>query len=231
MPFLPIRPLFSVALLWLAQDLRPGAHLMAGSKARFLELLRLRYSSPLFRLPTAAHIKRQLRFHDTGPQQASPSHLSVCCVWRPPADAMYRGPTSFVCKLVLCIQSVVNQSIGAVEVNLVLVQAGDQGRADRDIPICISCVSLDLSTLQSLGVIVLELVSADQGDDEGTWDPLYSHLVLVFNARAQAFQAPWPQGALARKSFDIDIFQCCAYPGNRNCHHTWQPHMIGAHFR
>lgn len=48
---------------------------MAGAKARFLELLRLRYSSPLFRLPTAAHIQRQLRFHDTGPQQASfPPH-------------------------------------------------------------------------------------------------------------------------------------------------------------
>lgn len=28
-----------------------------------------RYSSPLFRMPTAEHIKQQLRFHNTGPEQ------------------------------------------------------------------------------------------------------------------------------------------------------------------
>jgi hypothetical protein len=44
-------------------------HVAQASKRHFLELLRLRYSSPLFRLPTAAHIKEQLRFHNTGPQQ------------------------------------------------------------------------------------------------------------------------------------------------------------------
>ena len=39
-------------------------------QARFLELLRLRYSSPLLRLPRAEHIQRQVRFLNTGPQQA-----------------------------------------------------------------------------------------------------------------------------------------------------------------
>ena len=53
-----------------AQDLKPGARLIAATKARFLELLRLRYSSPLFRLPSAAHVQKQLRHHNTGPAQA-----------------------------------------------------------------------------------------------------------------------------------------------------------------
>ena len=44
---------------------------MAATKARFLLLLRLRYSSPLFRLPSAAHIHNQLHFLNTGPQQAN----------------------------------------------------------------------------------------------------------------------------------------------------------------
>ncbi len=52
------------------QDLKPGSQLIAATKARFLELLRLRYSSPLFRLPSAAHIQKQLRHHNTGPDQA-----------------------------------------------------------------------------------------------------------------------------------------------------------------
>jgi hypothetical protein len=39
-------------------------------QARFLELLRLRYSSPLLRLPRAEHIQRQLGFLNTGAQQA-----------------------------------------------------------------------------------------------------------------------------------------------------------------
>ena len=41
------------------------------SKDYFVELLRIRYSSPLFRLPQAAHIKQQLRHHNTGPDQVS----------------------------------------------------------------------------------------------------------------------------------------------------------------
>ena len=43
---------------------------MQASKAHFLELLRVRYSSPLFRLPQASHIKQQVSFHNTGPMQA-----------------------------------------------------------------------------------------------------------------------------------------------------------------
>lgn len=39
------------------------------AKAYFLEVLQVRYSSPLFRLPTSDHIKRQVTFHNTGPQQ------------------------------------------------------------------------------------------------------------------------------------------------------------------
>ena len=54
----------------LTQDLKPSGQLIAATKARFLELLRLRYSSPLFRLPSAAHIQQQLRHHNTGPDQA-----------------------------------------------------------------------------------------------------------------------------------------------------------------
>ena len=45
---------------------------MCALQARFLELLRLRYSSPLLRLPRAEHIQRQVRFLNTGPQQARP---------------------------------------------------------------------------------------------------------------------------------------------------------------
>jgi hypothetical protein len=49
--------------------------LFQASKAYFMELLRVRYSSPLFRLPSADHIKRQVSFHNTGPQQARARHL------------------------------------------------------------------------------------------------------------------------------------------------------------
>ena len=49
--------------------LRKGTLLSQAAKAYFLELLQMRYSSPLFRLPQAAHVKQQLRFHNTGPQQ------------------------------------------------------------------------------------------------------------------------------------------------------------------
>ena len=42
-----------------------------GCREQFLVLLRLRYSSPLFRLPSAAAIRSQLHFHNTGPNQVS----------------------------------------------------------------------------------------------------------------------------------------------------------------
>lgn len=58
------------------QDLRPGADLIARTRTAFLAALRVRYSSPLFRLPTAVAIRQQLRFHNTGPHQAR----SECCL-------------------------------------------------------------------------------------------------------------------------------------------------------
>ena len=48
---------------------RPRLKKRLGCREQFLMLLRLRYSSPLFRLPTAEAIQSQLRFHNTGPQQ------------------------------------------------------------------------------------------------------------------------------------------------------------------
>lgn len=48
------------------QDLRPGAELMHRTRQSFLSALRVRYSSPLFRLPSAAAVQQQLRFHNTG---------------------------------------------------------------------------------------------------------------------------------------------------------------------
>lgn len=66
-----------------------------------------------------------------------------------------------------------------------------------------SRVLMELSSPQTLGVLVLELLSVEKGDDEGTWDPLHSRLVLVFNARAQPCHTPWPQGALAPGYFSL----------------------------
>ncbi len=48
-----------------------AVELVFGCREQFLVLLRLRYSSPLFRLPSAEAIKSQLRFHNTGPNQVS----------------------------------------------------------------------------------------------------------------------------------------------------------------
>ena len=50
------------------------------SKDYFLELLQIRYSSPLFRLPHPAHIKQQLYFHNTGPSQVVDwAAMCICC--------------------------------------------------------------------------------------------------------------------------------------------------------
>ncbi len=46
-----------------------GVKLVFGCREQFLVLLRLRYSSPLFRLPSADAIRSQLHFHNTGPNQ------------------------------------------------------------------------------------------------------------------------------------------------------------------
>ena len=48
------------------------------SRAYFLELLRVRYSTPLLRLPQAEHINRQLTFHNTGPEQVSAAFTQRC---------------------------------------------------------------------------------------------------------------------------------------------------------
>ncbi|KAK9836409.1 hypothetical protein WJX84_012438 [Apatococcus fuscideae] len=50
-------------------SLKPSPELIAACKQRFLVLLRMRYSSPLFRLPSSAAIQNQLSFLNTGPKQ------------------------------------------------------------------------------------------------------------------------------------------------------------------
>jgi pullulanase-type alpha-1,6-glucosidase len=51
------------------EDLRPGTRDIAHSLELFLELLRLRQSSPLFRLGNREEVVRRLRFLNTGPAQ------------------------------------------------------------------------------------------------------------------------------------------------------------------
>ena len=70
------------------------------SKAYFLELLHIRYSSPLFRLQQAAHIKQQVRFHNTGPSQVSVDLLHDSAEAREgiARDLLYRNK--------LCIEAV-----------------------------------------------------------------------------------------------------------------------------
>lgn len=53
----------------LVSELKPSANLIELCREQFLVLLRLRYSSPLFRLPSAEAIRSQLHFHNTGPNQ------------------------------------------------------------------------------------------------------------------------------------------------------------------
>ncbi|MDT8998261.1 pullulanase-type alpha-1,6-glucosidase [Paucibacter sp. APW11] len=48
---------------------KPGPEVLALASSLFRELLALRASSSLFRLPTAAEVRRRLRFHNTGPGQ------------------------------------------------------------------------------------------------------------------------------------------------------------------
>ena len=58
------RPLLAAAALY-----KPSPEVIRGAAAHFQALLRVRYSSPLFRLPTAAAVRRQLSFANTGPGQ------------------------------------------------------------------------------------------------------------------------------------------------------------------
>ena len=50
--------------------LQPQSADIARARDLFQELLRIRYSSPLFRLPTAQDIQSRVAFHNTGPDQA-----------------------------------------------------------------------------------------------------------------------------------------------------------------
>ena len=52
------------------QELRPTPATIVAAREALLEALRVRYSSPLFRLPSGAAVGAQLRFHNTGPMQA-----------------------------------------------------------------------------------------------------------------------------------------------------------------
>lgn len=49
--------------------------------------------------------------------------------------------------------------------------------------------------LQTLGLVIMELLSAEQDEGSGVFDPTYSCLVVVFNARPEPCTAPWPEGA------------------------------------
>ena len=49
--------------------LKPAPALIAWTRDAFLDLLRIRDSSSLFRLPSAREVQRRLRFHNTGPEQ------------------------------------------------------------------------------------------------------------------------------------------------------------------
>lgn len=49
--------------------LKPGADAVTWMRAAFLDLLRIRDSSTLFRLRTAADVQQRLRFYNTGPDQ------------------------------------------------------------------------------------------------------------------------------------------------------------------
>ncbi|MBE2197325.1 MAG: pullulanase-type alpha-1,6-glucosidase [Anaerolinea sp.] len=50
-------------------DLVPTRDHILTAVAHFRHFLQIRYSSPLFRLPTAADVQARLRFHNTGPDQ------------------------------------------------------------------------------------------------------------------------------------------------------------------
>ncbi|KAK9797016.1 hypothetical protein WJX73_006576 [Symbiochloris irregularis] len=52
-------------------QLKPGMQAIQESQEVFLELLRIRYSTPLLRLPCAHHIHNQLTFLNTGPDQVA----------------------------------------------------------------------------------------------------------------------------------------------------------------
>lgn len=54
--------------------------------------------------------------------------------------------------------------------------------------------------VQVLGLVAMELVSADAAGDRGitgvgTQDPLFRRLLCVINARRKATTADWPSGA------------------------------------
>ncbi|GFR45769.1 hypothetical protein Agub_g7223 [Astrephomene gubernaculifera] len=56
-------------LLAAAERIRPSREQMMAATRIFQALLRVRYSSPLFRLSSTADVIRQLSFHNTGPDQ------------------------------------------------------------------------------------------------------------------------------------------------------------------
>ena len=58
------KPLLSAAAAY-----KPPPATIAAAAAFFRALLRVRYSSPLFRMPSAEHVCRQVSFENTGPDQ------------------------------------------------------------------------------------------------------------------------------------------------------------------
>lgn len=66
------RPLLSACAAY-----KPTPATIAAASSYFRALLRTRYSSPLFRLPDPDHIRRQIKFENTGPDQI-PGLIAVC---------------------------------------------------------------------------------------------------------------------------------------------------------
>ena len=51
------------------RTLKPSMQAISDAQDHFKEFLRIRYSTPLLHLPSAAHIHAQLSFTNTGPDQ------------------------------------------------------------------------------------------------------------------------------------------------------------------
>eukprot|EP00879_Flechtneria_rotunda_P011613 GHRR01012130.1.p1 GENE.GHRR01012130.1~~GHRR01012130.1.p1 ORF type:complete len:951 (+),score=302.30 GHRR01012130.1:707-3559(+) len=138
---------FKRPLLAAAEKYRPTPDMIARQAAYFQALLQVRYSSPLFRMPTAEHITQQVQFQNTGPQQVP-------------------------------------------------------------------------------GVIIMQLHSSWQSD-HGTWDPKHKQLLVVFNARPEAFECDYPEAAEQYKLHpalaslqDPEVQQCTADNETRRLHVT-----------
>lgn len=75
-------------------QLKPSMQAIQESQEVFLELLRIRYSTPLLRLPCAQHIHNQLTFLNTGPDQVRSSLVPCKDGLLQAAEEAARQPTA-----------------------------------------------------------------------------------------------------------------------------------------